>query len=67
MLKTANEPVISTEKPTTLSLSLSDDAPEDAAQPDRMAGTARAAAASARNLFRWVMWVSLFALGIKTT
>ena len=44
--------VLSTEKPTMLSLSLSPELPLDAAQPDRMAGTARAAAVSARNLVR---------------
>jgi hypothetical protein len=38
---------------------LSDEAPLEAAHPDRTAGTARAAAVSARNLFRRVMDVSL--------
>src|SRR3954447_12364523 len=58
--------VLSTENPTMLSWSLSDEEPLEAAQPDRMAGTARAVAVSARSLFRWIMCVSLFTLGVIT-
>jgi len=47
--------VLRTEKPTMLSLSSEPELPLDAAQPDRMAGTARAAAVSAMSLFRWIM------------
>jgi len=49
-----------TEKPTMLSLSSEAELPLEAAQPDRMAGTARAAAVSAMSLVRWVMVGSLF-------
>jgi hypothetical protein len=50
--------VLSTENPTTPTLS--DDEPLDEPHPARTAGTTTAAAASAMILFLWVMvWISL--------
>ena len=47
--------VFSTEKPTTLTESCSDDEPLEAAQPARTAGMAVAATASATSLIRLVI------------